>query len=149
MSQQVVLCLAKSCSAVCLDTVCISRSLWKLIWVVSSLGNKAVTFAQRLLGEHVSSVCLGVGFLSHVVSLCPTLFPPPGDLPDSGIEPVSPAVQADFIYLFIFTIWATREAPLTLQEIVRWFCKMSVSFVFPLMVNQHSCRSVPSPVLHG
>ena len=101
MSQQVVLCLAKSCSAVCLDTVCISRSLWKLIWVVSSLGNKAVTFAQRLLGEHVSSVCLGVGFLSHVVSLCPTLFPPPGDLPDSGIEPVSPAVQADFILFFL------------------------------------------------
>ena len=30
-------------------------------------------------------------------------FPFPGDLPDPGIEPVSPALQA------VFTIWATRE----------------------------------------
>ena len=95
MSQQIVLCLGKSCSVVCLDTVCISRPLWKLIWVVSSLGNKAV-LSLRTGGEHVSSVCLGVGFLSHVVSMCPTLSSPPGDLPDPGIEPVSPAVQADF-----------------------------------------------------
>ena len=32
-------------------------------------------------------------------------FPSPGDLPHSGIEPESPALQADS-----FTIWATREA---------------------------------------
>ena len=32
-------------------------------------------------------------------------FPPPGDLPDPGIEPRTPALQADS-----FTIWATREA---------------------------------------
>ena len=31
-------------------------------------------------------------------------FPPPGDLPDSGIEPRTPALQTD-----TFTIWATRE----------------------------------------
>ena len=32
-------------------------------------------------------------------------FPSPGDLPDPGIEPRSPALQAD-----AFTVWATREA---------------------------------------
>ena len=32
-------------------------------------------------------------------------FPFPGDLPDSGIEPRSPSLQADF-----FTSWASREA---------------------------------------
>ena len=32
-------------------------------------------------------------------------FPSPGDLPDSGIEPKSPALAGGF-----FTIWATREA---------------------------------------
>ena len=32
-------------------------------------------------------------------------FPSPGDLPHPGIEPRSPALQAD-----AFTIWATREA---------------------------------------
>ena len=31
-------------------------------------------------------------------------FPSPGDLPDSGIKPRSPVLQADF------TIWATRES---------------------------------------
>ena len=36
---------------------------------------------------------------------CGLPFPTPGDLPDPGIEPVAPALQADF-----FTIWATREA---------------------------------------
>ena len=33
-------------------------------------------------------------------------FPPPGDLPDPGIKPISPALQAD-----IFTNWAIKEAP--------------------------------------
>jgi len=33
--------------------------------------------------------------------------PPPGDLSDSGIEPRSPALQAEF-----FIIRATREGPL-------------------------------------
>ena len=32
-------------------------------------------------------------------------FPSPGDHPDPGIEPGSPALQAD-----VFTVWATREA---------------------------------------
>ena len=34
----------------------------------------------------------------------------PGDLPDPGIEPGSPALQAVFSFFFFFTIWATREA---------------------------------------
>ena len=34
--------------------------------------------------------------------------PSPGDLPSPGIEPVSPALQVDFFFLF-FTSWATRE----------------------------------------
>ena len=34
------------------------------------------------------------------------LFPSPGHLPNSRIEPRSPALQADD-----FTVWATREAP--------------------------------------
>ena len=33
-------------------------------------------------------------------------FPPPGDLPDPGIQPGSPALQADF-----FLVGATRKAP--------------------------------------
>ena len=33
------------------------------------------------------------------------LFPSPGDLPNPGIEPGSPALQMDF-----FTSWATGEA---------------------------------------
>ena len=61
MSQQSVLRLAETRSAVCLDTVCISRPLWKLIWVVSSLGNKAVMFAERFLREHVIFSLLGSG----------------------------------------------------------------------------------------
>ena len=36
-------------------------------------------------------------------------FPPPGYLPNPGIEPRSPTLQADD--LFFFTIWTTREAP--------------------------------------
>ena len=32
-------------------------------------------------------------------------FPSPGDLPNPGIEPTSPALQADCYH------WATREAP--------------------------------------
>ena len=32
----------------------------------------------------------------------------PGDLPNPGIEPMSPALQVDFF--FFLTIWATREA---------------------------------------
>ena len=35
-------------------------------------------------------------------------FPSPGDLTDPGIEPWSPALQADD-----FTVWATREARAT------------------------------------
>ena len=38
-------------------------------------------------------------------------FPSPGDLPDPGIEPGSPALAGG-----CFTIWATREAPLQLAR---------------------------------
>ena len=35
--------------------------------------------------------------------------PSPGDIPDSGIEPVSPALQETMVRFL--TIWATKEAP--------------------------------------
>ena len=38
-------------------------------------------------------------------------FPSPGDLPDPGIEPRSPALQSRF-----FTNWALREAPLLIYR---------------------------------
>ena len=38
-------------------------------------------------------------------------FPSPGDLPDPGIKPGSPALAGG-----CFTIWATREAPLQLAQ---------------------------------
>ena len=38
-------------------------------------------------------------------------FSPPGDLPDPGTEPVSPALQAD-----IFTVWGTKEAPTSIKK---------------------------------
>ena len=39
--------------------------------------------------------------------------PPPGYLPDPGIEPWSPALQAEFFFcLFVFYCWATRGNPL-------------------------------------
>ena len=37
------------------------------------------------------------------------VIPSPGDLPNPGIEPRSPALQADFIIIIIITVWATRE----------------------------------------
>ena len=36
--------------------------------------------------------------------LCGLPFPPPGDLPNPGTEPGSPALQADFFFFFFFTI---------------------------------------------
>ena len=41
--------------------------------------------------------------------------PYPGDLPDPGIEPGSPALQVDF-----FTSWGTREAPLYVPELFKY-----------------------------
>ena len=37
-------------------------------------------------------------------------FPSPGDLPDPGIEPGSPALQADFYHLSHHGRWCPREA---------------------------------------
>ena len=51
------------------------------------------------------------------------LCPPPGDLPDPGIEPVSPALQTDYH-------WATREAAACVY--IPWPC---VSF----LVQEHLC----------
>ena len=46
-------------------------------------------------------------------------FPPPGGLPDPGIEPgspASPALACGFFFFFFFYHWATWEAPLTALE---------------------------------
>ena len=40
--------------------------------------------------------------------------PPPGGLPDPGIELVSPALQVPFIGRWILNQWTTKEAPLAL-----------------------------------
>ena len=42
-------------------------------------------------------------------------FPSPGDLPDPGIEPRSPALQAE-----AFTLWATREAHKDFAKDLDW-----------------------------
>ena len=47
-------------------------------------------------------------------------FPSPGDLPDPGIKPRSPALQADFF--FFFTVWATKEAPIITLETLKYWC---------------------------
>ena len=41
-------------------------------------------------------------------------FPPPGDLPNSGIEPGSPALVGRF-----FTIWATREEVQNMESVLK------------------------------
>ena len=57
-----------------------------------------------------------------------TMPSPPGDLPDTGIEPVSPALQADF-----FTGWATSEAihPFSLSYTQQFVPTTSPSLNFP------------------
>ena len=49
-------------------------------------------------------------------------WPPPGDLPDPGIEPRSSTLQADF-----FTIWATRKP---LFSITEYFSSYQCIFIF-------------------
>ena len=49
--------------------------------------------------------------------------PPPGDLPDPGMEPRSPTLQADS------TIWATRESQSIVDlPIDKWSWKANVNF---------------------
>ena len=54
-------------------------------------------------GWHNSMEILFDGYTTRYPKICETLywsklpFPSPGDLPDSGIEPKSPALQADSI----------------------------------------------------
>ena len=50
------------------------------------------------------------------------LFPPPGDLPDSGIKPTSPALASRF-----FTTSATWEAPLYTLNIRILFCQLNLN----------------------
>ena len=54
-------------------------------------------------------------------------FPSPGDLPDPGIKPGSPTLQAD-----AFTIWATREANKLLEKIK--------------VLVPHSCHTLCDPI---
>ena len=53
-------------------------------------------------------------------------FPFPGDLPDPGIEPGSPALQAD-----AFTNWAAREA------LTSWYgyCSAKVTYMCELQIS--------------
>ena len=59
-------------------------------------------------------------------------FPSPGDLPNPGIEPRSPALQAD-----IFTIWATREvAWFTFKFVlIFYWSEIALQYCFSAMCN--------------
>ena len=48
-------------------------------------------------------------------------FPSPGDLPNPGIEPRSPALQSRF-----FTNWALREAPLLIYRTANIVCILTL-----------------------
>ena len=52
-------------------------------------------------------------------------FPPPGDLPDSGIESMSPASPA--LASRFFTTSATWEAPLYTLNIRILFCQLNIN----------------------
>ena len=45
-------------------------------------------------------------------------FPSPGDLPDPGIEPVSPALQADSLQGGILSILYASQPPYTVGNII-------------------------------
>ena len=63
----------------------------------------------QLFASPWSAACqspLSIGF-PRKEYWCGLQFPSPGDLPDSGIEPVSSALQEDFF----FYCWATGKAP--------------------------------------
>ena len=74
-------------------------------------------------------------------------FPSPGDLPDPGIKPRSPTLQADALtylglphYRQFFTIWDTREAHEVPKETQRWQGKQKLGHqkklhLLPLIVT--------------
>ena len=51
-------------------------------------------------------------------------FPSPGDIPDPGIKPASPAFAGRF-----FTVWATREVPKE-RLTGKWFAKLARKPIF-------------------
>ena len=70
-------------------------------------------------------------------------FPSPGDLPDPGIEPRSPALAGMFL-----TVWATKEVPLrdncvnskAMGRLLRWWrSKMWRSSFFPQIHQKYIC----------
>ena len=80
-----------------------------------------------VLSRSVLSDCLRPHGLQPATLLCPRGFsrqeywsglpcPPPGDLPNPGIEPRSPELQVDGY----FTLWATREAHSFCHSCEKW-----------------------------
>ena len=70
------------------------------------------------------------------------LFPSPGDLPDPGIKPGSPVLQAD-----AFTIWASRDAPNNTQKVVN-LKQFSHSVVCNSLQPPMDCSTSGFPVHH-
>ena len=80
-------------------------------------------------------------------------FPSSGYLPDPGIEPGSPALQADS-----FTVWATKKALIQLRplELLDLFTFPPVSFAQQILQLKttdwdnlsHMCKGTPSLKLH-
>ena len=67
--------------------------------------------------------------------------PPPGDLPNPGIEPGSPALQVDFF----FTSWATREAPSYFSKSLHLSLNSLCAEIYRVAVLEHfpprKCRA--------
>ena len=57
------------------------------------------------------------------------LFPPPGDLPDPGTEPASPALQADFLLL---SHWGKAKDILCMY--------VYIYIIFPNIYPRHSAK---------
>ena len=90
---------------------CPSAEEWiKTTWPIYSmeylcsclLAQSCLTLSDPMDGSHQAP--LSMGFFRHEY-WCGLAFPLPGDLPDPGIKPMSPALQADS------SPRASREAP--------------------------------------
>ena len=85
---------------------------WPTLWLLWTGKLCTLCYAVRACSV-LSTLCDSPGLLpgssTHAISQARILewmpFPTPGDLPDPGIEPMSPALTGGF-----FTHWATREA---------------------------------------
>ena len=76
--------------------------------VVLSLSYVRLLWPHRLYVAHKAPLSMGFPRQEYWSELP---FPSPGDLPDPGLEPRSPELQAVFcIVSRLFTDWATREA---------------------------------------